>query len=77
VIGDKAFQGCSRLTSVYCEATTPPNLLDFSGMTFKNNAPDLKIYVPKFESFSLQVYKSVEYWKENADIIEEYDFDNE
>ena len=74
-IGQNAFEGCSSLTSVYCKATTPPKLGD--GI-FNNNASDLKIYVPKSEgSTILEVYKSAEGWKDYADIIEEYNFDNE
>ena len=43
-----------------------------------NNAEDLKIYVPKSEgSTVLEAYKSADGWKDYADSIEEYDFDNE
>lgn len=79
-IGDNTFIGCDSLTSVYCKATTPPKALlgRFGWKAFVNNAPDLKIYVPKSEgSTVLEAYKSAEGWKDYADIIEEYDFDNE
>ena len=74
-IGYCAFYGCTNLTSFYCKSKTPPNLED---RIFYNNAPDLKIYVPKSGgSTVLEAYKSAENWKDYADIIEEYDFDNE
>ena len=74
-IREGAFSWCRSLTSIYCKATTPPNIED---RIFYSNAPDLKIYVPKSEdSTVLKAYKSVEGWKDYADIIEEYDFDNE
>jgi hypothetical protein len=74
-IGTFAFDNCRSLTSVYCKATTPPKL----GLgTFVNNKSDRKIYVPKSEgSTLLKAYKSAEGWKDYADSIEEYDFDNE
>ena len=74
-IGSFAFAFCNRLTSVYCKATTPPK---FGCAIFLNDAPDLKIYVPKSDgSTVLEAYKSAERWKDYADIIEEYDFGNE
>ena len=70
-----AFYGCSSLKSVYCKSTTPPKL---EHNTFYNTALDLRIYVPKSEgSIILKAYKSANRWKDYADIIEEYDFDNE
>jgi hypothetical protein len=78
-IGDYAFYYCESLKSVYCKATTPPKALGLCDWkAFENNAPDLKIYVPKSDgSAVLEAYKSAEGWKTYADIIEEYDFDNE
>ena len=74
-IGADVFFGCRSLTSVYCEARTPQKL---EGGIFYDNSSDLKIYVPKSEdSTILEAYKSAEGWELYADIIEEYDFDNE
>ena len=74
-IGRRAFARCGYLTDVYCKATTPPKLED---SVFRNYTSKFKIYVPKSEgSTVLEAYKSADVWKEYADIIEEYDFDNE
>ena len=74
-IGRRAFARCGYLTDVYCKATTPPKLED---SVFRNDTSKFKIYVPKSEgSTVLEAYKSADVWKEYADIIEEYDFDNE
>ena len=70
-----AFSCCLSLTSVYCKATTPPNILE---RIFVFASRNIRIYVPKSEgSTVLEAYKSAESWKDYADIIEEYDFDNE
>ena len=74
-IGEEKFYFCRCLTSVYCKATTPPKL---EGGIFYYNASVLKIYIPKSDgSIVLEAYKSAEGWKDYADIIEEYDFNNE
>ena len=71
----RAFSCCLSLTSVYCKATTPPNILE---RIFVFASRNIRIYVPKSEgSTVLEAYKSAESWKDYADIIEEYDFDNE
>ena len=76
-IGCWAFRDCRSLTSVYCKATNPPRIYPTFD-PFRNTASDLKIYVPKSEGLTvLEAYKSAEGWKDYADIIEEYDFDNE
>ena len=69
-IGGGAFQNCSSLTSVYCKATTPPSL--DSGV-FGNNGSGRKIYVP---AESVQAYKSADGWRDYADAIVGYDFNN-
>ena len=75
-IGEFAFYKCSSLKSIYHQATTPPIL--WSSCGFISSKSDIKIYVPKSEgSTVLEAYKSAKSWKDYADIIEEYDFDNE
>lgn len=75
-IGEFAFYKCSSLKSIYHQATTPPIL--WSSCGFISSKSDLKIYVPKSEgSTVLEAYKSAKSWKDYADIIEEYEFDNE
>ena len=75
-IGQFAFYRCSSLKSIYHQATTPPIL--WSSFGFISSKSDLKIYVPKSEgSTVLEAYKSSKSWKDYADSIEEYDFDNE
>ena len=65
-IGDNAFSGCTGLTSVTCLATTPP---DVQSDIFDNyNVPsNCKLSVPYGCS---QVYKSANYWKDFAKIVE-------
>lgn len=79
LIGHYAFDNCINLKSVYCKATTPPKMCDIiTVQTFRGNAPNRKIYVPKSEgSTVLERYKSEASWIFYADNIEEYDFDNE
>jgi hypothetical protein len=75
-IGEFAFYKCSSLKSIYHQATTPPILWSRFGVI--SSKSDLKIYVPKSEgSTVLEAYKSAKSWKDYADSIEEYDFDNE
>lgn len=72
-IGDDAFWDCSSLTSVYCKATTPPQI-DPTCDPFEDTASDLKIYVPKSEgSTVLASYKSASGWRKYKDDIYEYD----
>jgi hypothetical protein len=68
-IEDFAFESCNRLTSVYCEATTPPSLGE---SVFEENASGRLIYVP---TESVDAYKSTTYWSEYADYIIGYDFE--
>lgn len=73
-IGDGAFWCCSSLASVYCEPTTPPNIISNAhdiSFLFLDNAPGRKIYVP---TQSVDAYKSADYWKFFADDIVGYDF---
>ena len=73
-IEEYTFAECMHLTSIYCKATTPP-MLGRGGFGKKSG---LKIYVPKSDgSTILEAYKSADGWKDYADSIEEYDFDNE
>ena len=67
-IGVSAFYYCDSLTSVYCEATTPPT---GDSSMFGENASDRKIYVP---TESVEAYKSASGWSEYADAIVGYDF---
>ncbi len=70
-----AFSGCTSLTDVYCKPKTPPTLgVDFYGrwMNFDKCASNCKIYVPRK---SVAAYKSAEGWKEYADYIVGYDFE--
>ena len=67
-IGDYAFSYCSSLTSVYCEAVTPP--AGGSSM-FYGNASDRKIYVPME---SVEAYKSASGWSNYKSYIVGYDF---
>jgi len=60
-IGDYAFNGCARLVSVVCLATTPPTL---GTESFGNNASAFKIYVP---SASVNTYKTA--WSDYASYI--------
>ncbi len=58
-----AFEGCSKLTSIICEPTTPPTV---GNNTFHNVPKDKAIlYVP---ANSIEAYKKAEGWKEFYDI---------
>ena len=70
-IGNSAFYDCTSLTSVYCKATTPPSLGDYT--VFGNNGSGRKIYVP---AESVEAYKSAKYWSEYKSAIVGYDFEN-
>ena len=60
---------CESLTSVYCEAITPPSLGD--SYVFNRNGSGRKIYVP---TESVDAYKSATNWSEYASAIVGYDF---
>lgn len=62
-IGSQAFSGCSGLTSITVEATTPPTLKNANAFSLTN----CPIYVP---SESLNTYKSASGWSSYASIIQ-------
>lgn len=73
-INEQAFYYCSNLEAVYCKPSTPPAIDDINKWNiFGENAPGLKIYVPEE---SVDEYKSADGWKDYADIIMPYDFEN-
>ena len=68
-IGNSAF-AWGRLTSLYCSATTPPNM--GSNVFYNSDIRSLTdIYVPRA---SVEAYKTAENWSEYADLIQPYDF---
>ena len=67
-IGDEAFRYCGSLKEVYCKPTTPPT---GDSSMFYGNASGRKIYVPRY---SVEAYKSAEYWSEYAEDIVGYNF---
>ena len=69
-IGAHAFNGCSNLAEVYCKATTPPSG-DYA--MFDYNASGRKIYVPRA---SVEAYKEARYWRNYADYIVRYEFED-
>ena len=75
-MGDSVFLDCSVLESVYCKATTPPvaTYSSSSWGAFANNAENRKIYVP---AASVAAYKAADGWKEYADAIVGYDFEED
>lgn len=70
VIEDNAFYGCENLTNVYCRPATPPIL---ESSAFYYTASTLNIYVP---INSLGEYSTSDGWKDYADAIVGYDFEN-
>ena len=68
-IGEYAFYSCTGLTSIYIKAINPPSLDSFA---FYDNDAAAKIYVPME---SVDAYKSADRWKDYADKIVGYDFD--
>lgn len=68
-IGERTFEDCSSLTSLYIAATTPPTL---SRDAFNVVAEGLSIYVP---AESVSAYKTAEVWSDYADYIVGYDFE--
>lgn len=75
-LGYMAFIDCSVLESVYCKAVTPPAAeYEYSSWQgFANNAENRKIYVP---AASVAAYKAADGWKEYADAIVGYDFEED
>ena len=69
-IGQWAFNSCNNLESVYCKAITPPK---GGEEMFGKNVHNLKIYVPMN---SVEAYKVANKWKNYADSIIGYDFEN-
>ncbi len=63
IISKAVFENCSKLTSIMCEATTPPTV----GNNAFHNVPKDKaiLYVP---TNSVEAYKKSEGWKEFYDI---------
>ena len=74
-IGSYSFENCISLESVYCKPTTPPTggeqMFMYGG--YPVYLIGCKIYVP---TASVEAYKSADYWKEYADYIEGYNFEN-
>ena len=66
-----AFYNCDKLTNIYCKATTPPRI-DYHSV-LSNDVPGRNIYVP---ASSMNAYKTATYWKNFADAIVGYDFEN-
>ena len=64
-ISSYAFKSCSNLTSVVCKPTNPPA---GNEEMFKEIATSAKIYVP---IGSGEAYKTADYWKDYAEMIEE------
>lgn len=62
-IGDSAFNGCSGLTSITVDSTTPPTLGGTNVFDNTNNCP---IYVP---DASVSAYKTADKWSEYASRI--------
>ena len=67
-IGQNAFKGCSKLDTVICQATTPPDvgLMDSDYQNSFLSSPNV-IYVP---SQSVDAYCRKAYWSVYSDIIE-------
>ncbi len=63
-----AFKGCSALQSIYCAATTPPEI---SAGVFDDIAADAVIYVP---TASLSAYQSAAIWNAYSSKIVGYNF---
>ena len=76
-IGDSAFNYCSRLTSVFCRATTPPifgsSMFGYYDEDEEGYCDELngRIYVP---SASVKAYRNAWGWAGYADNIVGYDF---
>lgn len=75
------FGYCPNLVEVYCKSTIVPDAIhsgnaytSFWWHAFDYNAPNRKIYVP---AESVEAYKAADGWKEYADDIVGYDFEQE
>ncbi len=66
-IGEQPFYGADNLKTIYCRAQIPPTLYIGLGVD------GCKIYVPRE---SVGAYKAANIWKQYADYIEGYDFEN-
>ena len=76
-VGAQAFYACSALMTVYCKPPIPPTaykdrFVDWNA--FKDTASNLIIYVP---TASVNAYKSATGWKDYADYIVGYDFEDD
>ena len=67
-IGSSIFWNCENLSTIYCEAVSPPLINTFAFETYKS-APT--IYVPMK---SLADYKSAYGWNRYVDCIKGYEF---
>ena len=67
IIADRAFYGCSSLTSISSMNTTPPSV--GGSWTFYKVNKSIPLYVPKQ---SVEAYKSAEGWKDFTNIIGGY-----
>ena len=61
-IGDRAFEHCTGLTSITCDAVTPPTLGDEVFFYVHKNIP---LYVPEE---SIDIYKSADQWQDFTNI---------
>ena len=61
-IGQNAFSNCSGLTSITCEATTPPACGEYVFLEVNKTIP---LYVP---AESVELYKAADVWKEFTNI---------
>ena len=66
-IGGGAFQGCTKLKSVYTQSATPAG----AGYDIFINVTDATIFVPRG---SLQAYQNAYGWNEHASQMVEYDY---
>lgn len=61
-IGDNAFNGCSGLTSITCEAITPPSC---GNNVFYDVDKSIPLYVP---ADSIELYRTADQWKDFTNI---------
>ena len=69
-IGIQVFRDCDRLSTMYCKATTPPEIRSLFDLNIPAN---FTIYVP---ASSYWDYISAEDWAYHKDCIVAYDFEN-
>ena len=62
-IGDRAFSGCSGLTSITCKAITPPTL---GSDVFYDVNKSIPLYVP---AESVEAYQTADQWKDFTNIL--------